>query len=243
MLLRYRLSVTIVLGALAATTAAFVFARPQYHDPSPGRAFDLSYAKPAAVGWRWADGTPGFRFGQDEAVWNEAKLRPDDLTAARAAARPAGVDPDGIRVLTALRTKGGDLFALLAGSNARGQTCVGASVPNAPVAWSCLLDRQAAIVIVAPGAPEQTAKYGTLYPLSLLGVTRADVTRVTLDLPGVEHGTLYTRSAPLGNWWGTFAGPLEFPRPWQGALDIYGKHGRLASVPLSSGSPPLLVEP
>ena len=89
MLLRYRLSVTIVLGALAATTAAFVFARPQYHDPSPGRAFHLSYAKPPAVGWRWADGTPGFRFGRTGGVltpFGQGSARWRDLQARIAAA-------------------------------------------------------------------------------------------------------------------------------------------------------------
>lgn len=229
MLLRHRLSTSIVLAALAATAAVFAFARPQYHDRFSGRQVDLSYAKPPAHGWRWADGTPGFRFGQDEDVWNDAKVRPSDLAFAR---RP------GLRVLAAQRARDGDLFALLAGTGAGGRTCIGAVVARAPVRFECNLRTQTALVVAAPQPPERTAKYGTLYPLYLLGVVRAEVTRVRLDVPGLVHGTLYSRSVLPPFWWGAFGAPLELPRRWHGTLTFYGARGRIASLPLSSSSRP-----
>jgi hypothetical protein len=242
MLLRYRLSTSIVLGALAATAAVFVFARPQYRDPFPGEQFDLSYAKAPVSGWRWSGGTPGFRFGHDEGAWNDARLRADDLAGARVAARRSGVEPDSLRVLSVTRARGGELFALLAGSGPSGRTCLGVVVPHAPAAFACRLDRQAAFVIGAPGPPDRTAKDGPLYPLYLLGVVRADVTRVTLDLPGLMHSTIYSRSA-FGYWWGSFGGPLELPSRWRGRLAFYGQRGLLASAAVSWRSQTRLLEP
>ena len=243
MLLRYRLSTAIVLAAVAATVAFFTFARPQYHDPFPGQQLDLSYAKPPVSGWRWPNGPPGFRFGQDEGAWNDAKLRPGDLAAARSAAARIGVEPSSLRVLAVQRARDGDLFALLAGSEASGRTCIGAVVARAPVTFACDLRSETALVVAAPRPPEETAKHATLYPFYVLGVARAEVTRVVLDVPGLEHATIYTRNAPLPSWWGAFGGALEFPRRWHGTLTFYGKRGRLASVPLSSASPAWLLEP
>jgi hypothetical protein len=232
MLLRYPVSTTILLAALAATAAVFVFARPQYRDPFPGQEFDLSYAKAPASGWTWPDGTPGFRFGQDEEAWNDAKVDSDDLSGARSAAARAGVEPDSLRVLSATRTRGGDLFVLLAGSGPSGRTCLGAVAPRVPPVFSCRLDRQVAFVLAAPRSRE----------LYLLGVARADVERVTLTMPGLLHSTLYSRRAGL-QWWGAFGGPLELPRPWHGKLAFYGKRGLLASVGLSSRSSAWLLQP
>src|SRR5438552_16922367 len=107
MLLRYRLSTAIVLAALAATAAFFTLARPQYHDPFPGQQLDLSYAKPPVSGWRWPNGTPGFRFGQDEAAWNDAKVRHFDLASARSSASRCGAESVSIRVLPVKPTKYG----------------------------------------------------------------------------------------------------------------------------------------
>jgi hypothetical protein len=234
MLLRHRLSTSIVLAALAATAAVFAFARPQYHDPFPGRQVDLSYAKPPVAGWRWADGTPGFRYGRDEDAWNAAKVRLSDL----APARQAGIDPANVRVLGAQRARDGALFALVAGSGAGERTCIGAVVASAPVRFECDLRTQTAVVVAAPRPPERTARYGTLYPLYLLGVARAEVTRVRLDVAGLQHGTLYARKAALPYWWGAFGAALELPRRWHGMLTFYGAHGRLALLSLSWSSPP-----
>src|SRR2546423_2458644 len=163
MVLRYRLSLAIVFGGLAGTMAVFTFARPQYHDPFPGQQFDLSYverpvAAAGAAGWRWPRGTPGFRFGQDEEAWNDAKLRPADLSGARSAAVRAGVAPDSLRVLSAQRDRRGDVFAFVAGSDTRGKTCGGTVVPATPVSFSCALDRQGAPVVAAPGPPGPAEK-------------------------------------------------------------------------------------
>ena len=233
MLLRYRLSLAIVFGALAGTMAVFTFARPQYHDPFPGKQFDLSYAKLPVSGWKWPGGTPGFRFGQDEPVWNEAKLRPDDLAGARLVAERSGIRPDSLRVLSTMRAQNGDIFALLAGSGPAGHTCLGAFVPRATTRFTCRLGGQLAYVIVAPRGRE----------LYVLGVARSDVSRVGLTLKGLAHWTLYSRRS-FGYWWGAFGAPLELPRPWHGRLAFYGaKHALLASVPLSSRSPTWLLEP
>jgi hypothetical protein len=228
MLLRYRLSVSIVLAALAATVAVFAFARPQYHDPFPGQAFDLSYAKLPVSGWRWPGGTPGFRFGQDEPVWNEAKLRPAELAGAREIAGSSGVDPDSLRVLSTLRARNGDPFALLAGSGRAGRTCLGGLVAGAATRFACRLGRQLAFVIVAPRGRE----------LYVIGVARSDVTGVTLDVRGLGRSVLYSHRYS-GYWWGAFAAPLEFPRRWSGRFAFYGpRHALMASIPVSSGSPP-----
>ena len=75
-LVRYRLSISIVLVAFAATGAVFVFARPEYRPPSGGRQVSLAKFGAPAEGWKWADGQPGFRFGDREADWNISLLRP-----------------------------------------------------------------------------------------------------------------------------------------------------------------------
>jgi hypothetical protein len=228
MLLRHRLSTSIVLAALAATAAVFTFARPQYHDPFPGRQFDLSYAKLPVSGWKWPNGTPGFRFGQDEPVWNEAKLRPAELAGAQEIAGSSGVDPGSLRILSTLRARSGDVFALLAGSGRAGRTCLGGLVPGVATHFTCRLGRRLAFVIVAPRGRE----------LYVIGVARSDVTRVTLDVKGLGRSVLFSHRYS-GYWWGAFAAPLEYPRLWSGRLGFYGPHHALvASIPISSSLPP-----
>jgi hypothetical protein len=50
--LRHWISIAVVLGALAATTAVFAFARPAYHPPYESKMIDFSrqrYVSPATV--------------------------------------------------------------------------------------------------------------------------------------------------------------------------------------------------
>src|SRR5439155_12703486 len=83
---RYPASTALCIAAICAIAALLVFARPQYHDPSPGRVIDLSGYPAPARGWTWQDGQPGYRFGQKEQDWNLAQLKPAELAPVRAAA-------------------------------------------------------------------------------------------------------------------------------------------------------------
>jgi hypothetical protein len=241
--MRHPLSAAILLVAVALTAGVLTLARPQYH-PHTGKSFDLSYVTLPAHGWVWRGGTPGFRFGQDEEVWNDSRLplRRDDLAGARDAARAAGVDPASVRVLRVVRVgphEGTDAFALLAGSGG-GRTCIGAVLPRRPVSFSCDLARRVSLFVAAPLPAERDPKYGRLYPLYGVGVVRADVQRVTLEIAGLQHATLYDRGsafAAQATPWGTFALQSAFPRPWRGTLRFYGRHGLLAALPLASRHP------
>ena len=60
LLVRYPLSSTIVLAAVAAVASVFLFARPQYHPPGQGSEVkvDLSKYPAASDGWAWDDVRP-----------------------------------------------------------------------------------------------------------------------------------------------------------------------------------------
>jgi hypothetical protein len=244
--LPYRLSTTVILTAVTATAGFFLFARPQYRDPTPGQQFDLSYVKlphaaAGAAGWAWPTPTPGFEFGHDEPVWNDAKLHASDLDPARAASIRADVAPTSLRVLAAQRGPGDRApFALLSGTDASHGTCV-APLVGSSVSFYCpsttathRLGRQVAFVVAEAKPPVATKKYGALYPFSMLAVARGDVTAVVLDLPGLHRWTIYRRDWALGNLWGTFGAQLELPRAWHGQLRFYGRSGLLAKAPLDS---------
>jgi len=97
------------------------------------------------------------------------------------------------------------------------------------------LGPQAAFVI-ATIVPAYTWRGKTSYSWFLLGVVRADVTRLTVSTPGFFQ-TYYGRG-----WgaWGTFQASLgtQYPpgrapgRPWRATVTIYGHHGVLARLPL-----------
>jgi hypothetical protein len=233
-LARYRLSISIVLAAFAATGAVFAFARPEYHPPNGGRQVSLAKFEAPAEGWTWEKGQPGFRFGDHEADWNISRLRPSELARASAAASRFGVDPQSVRPLHTQRLAPHDLLVLVSGSGRSGKTCLGAVVPRGPVAFVCApkLGPQVAFVTVAAKSwPGFRRRH--VFPLFVMGVARADVERVDLTAPGFGTEPIYARE---GGWWGTFeASPgVPYPtgapvpkRPWRARLDFYGDGRRL----------------
>jgi hypothetical protein len=238
---RHPVSSAIVLAALAATAAVFLFARPEYHSPNEDSLveIDLSKYPPAAEGWRWANGQPGFRFGEDEEKWNPSEVRAAELAPARAAAQRWGVSPDTVRLLAAMRLGPDDLSMIVAGTNTADQTCLGFVRPKDAVSFYCpdRLGPQSAFVLVTTRGP-----YGsdTAHPTFLTGVARADVTRVVVDQPpDWPNGVAYDRKQ--GSLWGTFELSLSDSRNIR--VKVYGAHGLIATAPLDLTQPGDLLIP
>jgi hypothetical protein len=250
---QHRLALSIVLAAVGLTAAFFAFARPRYSEPSPGRSISFAKYHAPAHGWAWADGTPGFEFGNDEEDWNVSNVRPAELRGARAAAAQAGADPRSVRPLNALRLSADDLFMLVAGADAEGRTCLGAVVATKRSSFFCpqsprSLGPQVAFVTVA-ALPRAKVKAGNghgftqyeVFPLHLLGVVRADVKRVVVTGPRLEDAF----SPQVAGWWGTFAGTPgdsylsgRAPQhPWRARIDFYGAHELLARLPIRLDRP------
>jgi hypothetical protein len=200
-LARYPVSISVVLAALTATTAVFLFARPQYHPKGEGSEvkLDLSKYPPAAEGWHW-DAQPGFRFGEDEDEWNLSQVKPTELTAVRAAARRNGIAPASVRVLDAIRLGGPrDLSLIVAGTNAAAKTCLGFATPTS-TSFSCppdLYDESAFLLVTT----RNRAQAGL--PTFLTGIASGDVTRVVVNQPDDWPNVgIYRREQ--GSAWGTF---------------------------------------
>ena len=73
---------------------------------------------------------------------------------------------------------------IVAGTNAADHTCLGFVTPDDPVQYYCpdRLASESALVLLVRGTPYETDGK-TLTPAWLLGIQRADVTRVTVDQP------------------------------------------------------------
>jgi hypothetical protein len=227
--LQHRLAVAVVALAFVATGSVFLFARPEYRDPTPGKALVFKEAKPPAQGWTWEDGTPGFHFGEHHGEWNVSRLLPRELAPA------AGLRNVG--VLQVSRTQlHGRPQVLLAAANGSGRTCLGIQLRHGRVSFVCppALDRIVGVVVA------EAQSHNAMF---LMGISRADVTRVTVEAPGetyVDHTgskpvvrpfgaqTVYTRAS--ANWWGTFFQATAQPGPWHAHVVFYGAHGRLAST-------------
>jgi hypothetical protein len=243
LLARHPFSSAIVLAALAATAAVFVFARPEYHSPNEGSLvkIDLSKYPPAVKGWRWAGGQPGFRFGEDEEKWNVSQVTAAELAPARRAAPRWRVARDSVRPLAAMRLGPGDLSMIVAATNAADQTCLGFVRPKDPVAFYCpgRLGPQPAFVLVTTRGPYET-EGRTIHPTFLTGVARADVTRVVIDQPpDWPNGIVYDREQ--GSVWGTFELSLSDSRDIR--VTVYGKRGVIATVPIDVTQPADLLIP
>jgi hypothetical protein len=238
LLARHPFPSSIVLAAFAATACVFLFARPEYHPPNQGGLLQLDLSKypPASEGWRWADGQPGFRFGEDKEVWNIAKVKSSELASARTSAGPAGVDPKSIRFLEATRLGPGDLSLIVAGTEARGDgTCLGFVTPSRASTFYCrdtLADASAFLLVTTRGPFEADGK--TVQPTFLTGIARGDVTRVVVDQrPDWPNAGVYDRKQ--GSLWGTFELSLSDSRAVR--VSVYGRNGLMARVPLNVTTP------
>ena len=240
-LARYRISFAVVLLAVASTGAFFSFFRPEYRAPGNGKAIlPPSYVSPASRGWVWPHGLPGYRFGHDEDRWNFAKLAWSDLAPLRIAARRQGIDPQSLRVLDGERLSfRGRPFLLVAGRDARGETCFGAQPGEGAVAFVCAprLRHDVAFLMAVPrpggsffvdGVVSGAVKHVTISVTGLQQVVVRGATRVSRPA-GVQ--VLY--DAADNHSWGLVNSYRADETGWNGDLAFYGAHGmRLASLDL-----------
>jgi hypothetical protein len=249
-LLQHRLAVAIIAFAVSATAGVFLFARPQYRPP--GSSLEVlsipSYVTPAARGWTWPHGLPGFRIGDDMRVGNIFGVGWATLSALRIAAPPSRVDPQSLRVLGAVRLRPDTRWNLLvAGRDVRGRTCIGVQPGPAAPRYFCpeQLAGHVAVVNVAAQAP-----YGGNWSIYVNGVVSAAVTRVDVSTAATtwiemrKYGKRVVH--PVGpevtfrrgdRTWGTFESFRGQPVPWNARVDFYGAHGKLASLPLRFTKP------
>jgi hypothetical protein len=223
-LVRYPVSLAIVLAAVAATAGVFVFARPQYRPEHGGVTITLPDRRPAAdlsgsQGWVWPDGTPGWEPGYTVKDFNVSGLQPVEVQAAQLAAARNVLDASEVRVLVSLRTDRSGVLGILAAPTLYRtpvETCLAALFPgDAPVRWQCEL-ADARVFLAA-----ETTERGSLW---LAGVARGDVYRVLLTRRGQEPQPLYER----GKTWGQFEGSADGPA----TLEVYGRRGVVETIPL-----------
>jgi hypothetical protein len=249
----YRLSTSIVFVAIACVTGVFLFARPAYN-PSRGEVIRGDQYEAPEQGWQWADGTPGFQFGQDEEQWNLSRLGSTELAGARAAAPRFGVEPASLRPLQTLRLGLHDLSVIVAGHGASGRTCLAFIVPRAPVSFTCPTIQVGFVVVAA--RPAFATRSGRGFPFFLMGLSRGEVSRVVVTTPSmsetvhrdgsstfvpVSRQTVYQRG---DGWWGTFSltqtnsyRKAVPEKPWRVRIDFYGEKGLLASQSLALNGP------
>jgi hypothetical protein len=219
----------VVAAALAATAVVFDFFRPQYHPKGEDSLVkvDGSLYPPASSGWNWAGGQPGFRFGEHEEKWNFSEVQAAELAPARAAARRWGVAPPSVRLIGAMRLGPHDLNMIVAGTNAADKTCIGFVTPSAPAEYFCppRLGSQSGFVLAMPRSWQSG---GVLrHPAWLLGVVRADVTRVGVD-QRLEWEDETVLDAANGSYWGTWELSLaDFGR--SATVTVYRKDGKVTS--------------
>jgi hypothetical protein len=233
-LVQHRLAIAIVAVAVSATAGVFLFARPQYRPPGP--AFKTvavpSYVTPAARGWTWPHGLPGFRIGHDTLAWNVSGVGWATLSALRIAAPASRVDPQSLRVLDAARLRPGVRpYLLVAGRDVHGRTCIGVQPGPAAPRFLCpeQLAGHVAVVSVAPQAP-----YGSNWTIYIDGVVTAATTWI--EMRGAKR--IVHPAGPqvafrrIDKTWGTFMSLRGQPVPWNARVDFYGAHGKIASLPL-----------
>ena len=233
---RFPISTAICIAAVGAIAALFFFARPQYHDPYPGKTIDLSGYAPPAHDWTWQDGQPGFRFGEKEEDWNITQLRPKELEPLRAAAARAGVAPESVLPLEVERYSPHRLSMIAAGTGSTGATCLGFALPRAEGSFFCpdRLARKAAFVLTVP--------FGRPGGVFLSGIARADVTSVVVHEAGRAPMRVYSRRE--SGAWGTFfvtlgSGPVKnavgavIAEPRGARLDFFAGGKRLGSLPIA----------
>jgi hypothetical protein len=220
-------SLGFALVALVATIGVFTFAKPQYrvHCDGCGKALQFDEATPPVNGWHYADATPGFHFGEHENLWNISLLLPREVP------REAGVLASS-RIAPHVRP--GVLYWQ------RG--CIGAQLATSR---TLLCSPRAAAVVIAQAMPRARG-----WNMFLTGVVRGDVTRVTVHARGatemVMRGATRTvkpfppqvvYDAKTPGWWGTFTDSTFQPVPWDATVDVYGKHGLIATTRIRFAQP------
>ena len=230
--LQHRLAVALVAAAALVTAGVFTLARPEYRPPNRGgELVTFPEAVPPAHGWRWDDPTPGFHLGDDGGKWNIYGLEPRDI-------------PEGAGVLTAGRFTLHGRPEVIYSKNG----CIGFAT-TAGVRRLLCTPKSPVVLMAYAGKPYEERK-GTLYPLSIIGVARSDVTRVTLHTRAdtyvdVRSGTPVVRyegpvavySAKQNLWWGAFESNRSQPVPWDATVNVFGEHRRLASLRIRFSHP------
>ena len=223
------------------------------HDVKP-----LSYVSPASHGWTWPLGTPGFRIGHDESRWNMSAIHWRDLSALRIAARPAGVDPQSLRVLEAARLLPGPRerpFLLVGGRDAHGRTCIGAQPGNEAPTFFC--PHSSATASRSSSSHLGPPFVSGAWSIYVNGVVSAAVTRGD-DHDGRrdEHGRPRHeahghagRAVPVlrphhlrAHVGDDHVVPRQ-PVPWNARIDFYGAHGKLATLHAPLTKPGAYVVP
>ena len=226
---------TVLIGVVVVVMAGFfAFARPQYHPPNQGEEIKVPPEHPATAGWKWTEGTPGFKAGTmlgKHHDFNVTGLQPVEIAAAQLAAAHSLLDADRVRVLESLRTDKSGPFAILAAPAidvTPTQTCLAVMLRgDSPVAWRCpheLAGLHVLGALVAGRAPS-----GSLPSMFVMGVASGDVQRIVVVAASFRN-TAYTR----GTTWGQFMTSL--PPTKNVKLFVYGDHGLLQKLTL--GDPP-----
>jgi len=201
---RYPISTVLCIAAIGTIAALFVFARPQYYEPHPGKTIDLSGYPAPAHGWTWQDGQPGYRFGEKEQDWNLAQLKPAELAPVRAAAARLGMR--NVLPLTVERYGEHRVGMIVAATSRSGRTCLGFVLPERGTSFACPRNAAGFVAVV----PNDSGAF-------LFGIARADVKRVTVRQPGNPAQPVYGGKGAWGTFMVTLAG--------RGArLDIGGRH-------------------
>lgn len=243
---RYRLSLGIVLIAVAATGAFFAFFRPQYRPPGQGKAiYPPSYVSPASHGWIWPHGLPGYRIGHDEDRWNFSGLHWNELALLRIAARDRGIDPQSLRVLDGERLLPHERpFLLVAGRGPHGRTCFGVQPGDGKITFVCTPQLKGSVAFLM-AVPRPYNSF-THYTVFIDGIASAAVKRATISVRGatmvIMHGARRTvrQEGPqliyqshLNYSWGTIMSYRSDKSRWNAHLTFYGAHGKqLAALDL-----------
>jgi hypothetical protein len=254
-LLQHKLATAVVVAALVATGAVFLFARPQPKlvRPSVHGVVVPSYVERADHGWTWAQGVPGFQFGHDENFWNFAMIHASDLATLRAAAPAAGVDPQSLRVLDVARVAvHAKPYMIVAGSDRSGGTCIGVQPGSEPVQYFCGKQLQGHRAVVIAAARPYSKRVG--WSIHISGVVDASVRAILLTTKGrtvkdMRSGKPVIR--PEGpvvllqtgeQSWGTFSAFQGQPVRWNARLDFLGDNGKpLFTLPLRFRTPGVSV--
>jgi hypothetical protein len=226
--LSWRVPVAALVMAVCLSVIGYaVFPRPPHQ--GNGTTIHLPAHRPSNASWVWPDGVPGWTPGQTIHGFAVANVQPVEVQAAALVAAHHVLDPDGVRVVTALRPGYAGALAVLATRTlytTPDRTCLGGLLlRDAPVQWVCpgphSLSHRHVFAVASrldwPGAKD---------PIYLAGVARGDVTRIVLQGGVSLRQEIYVRAKT----WGEFE-LAEWARPGARLLVYDGKR-LVETVPL-----------